>query len=111
MSYRDAPEFDPEQYQSPPGFGGTGIPLTGPGLLQGALLLGMCVLAAVRLNDVGTLGPIAIGNAIAHVVFGLAWTIRSAHSILKHKLKLVGIILWVVTIAVGAVLLVLSFFV
>lgn len=71
----------------------------------------MCVLAAVRLNGVGTLGPIAIGNAIAHVVLGLAWTIRSAHSIPKHKVKLIGIFLWVATILVGAVLLVLSFIV
>lgn len=111
MSYRDAPEFDVEEYRSPPEFGGTGIPLVGPGLVQGALLLGMCVLAAVLLNGVSVVGSIAIANAVAHLVFGMAWTIRSVDSIPKHKVKLVGILLWGVTILVGALLLVLSFFV
>lgn len=111
MAHRDALEFDAEDYRSPPEFGGSGIPLAGPGLVQGFLLLGLCVLAAVLLNGVSVLGPIAIANAVAHLVFGMAWTIRSVDSIPKHKVKLVGILLWTATIFVGAILLILSFFV
>ena len=113
MSYRDAPgaEFDLDEYGSPPEFGGSGMPLTGPGLIQGVLLLGMCILAAVLLNGVSVLGFLAIANAVAHLVFGMAWTIRSVDSIPKHKIKLVGVFLWTATIFVGAILLVLSFFV
>lgn len=111
MSYRDAPEFDLDEYGSPPEFGGSGMPLTGPGLMQGVLLLGMCILAAVLLSGVSVLGSLAIANAVAHLVFGMAWTIRSVDSIPKHKIKLVGVLLWTATIFVGAILLVLSFFV
>lgn len=111
MSLRDAPEFDAEEYRSPAEFGGTGVPLMGPGLIKGALLLAICVIAAVRLSDEGTLGTLALGNAVAHFLSGFAWTIRSAYSVQKHKAKLVGIMLWLVTIIVGVLLLVLSFFV
>lgn len=111
MWNRDVSASDVEEYRSPAEFGGPGIPLTGPGLVQGTLLLGMCVLAAVLLNGVSVLGPLAIANAVAHLVFGMAWTIRSVNSIPKHRVKLVGIVLWTVTIVVGAILLVTSFFV
>lgn len=111
MSLRDAPEFDAEEYRSPAEFGGSGVPLNGPGLLQGAILLAICVIAAVRLSGEGALGTIALANAVTHFISGFAWSIRSALSITKHKVKLVGIMLWLVTIIVGVLLLVLSFFV
>jgi hypothetical protein len=111
MSLRDAPEFDAEEYRSPAEFGGTGVPLMGPGFFKGAILLAICVIAAVRLSDQGALGTVALANAVTHFISGFAWTIRSAVSVQKHKVKLVGIMLWLVTVIVGVLLLVLSFFI
>ncbi len=78
----------------------------GPGLVGGAVLLGIFIWAAVRLSDMQPWGAIALGFAIAHFLLGLSWTMSySGFWGARHYLTQ----LWVLTIPAGVGLLIYSF--
>ena len=80
----------------------------GPGSIGGLFLLALAVLPAFLLNS-EPWKTIAVANAAAHLVLGLAWTELGTRY--TRGLKGLALSIWVLTIPASLILLVAAIFV